>query len=71
MPNRSNAESPSKVYRTEPSAPENTRALPEASPLLSSNGAPTIRSAKPSPSTSPAPLTEKPKMSLAESPLNV
>ncbi len=58
-PNSPNAESPSNVYRTEPSKPENTRALPELRPLLSSKTAPTMRSAKPSPSTSPAPLTEE------------
>ena len=40
------------------SQPEKTRALPELLPLLSSARAPTIRSAKPSPFTSPAPLTE-------------
>ena len=38
------AESPLKVYRIEPLAPEKTRALPEDEPLLSSPVAPTMRS---------------------------
>ena len=72
MPKKSLAESPKKLNRALPSDPESTRAPPRFAPSLKKiPGAPTIRSSNPSPLTSPAPLTELPKKSLAESPLRL
>ncbi len=53
-----------------PSAlPKTTKEAPEEPPLGSSPKAPTMRSARPSPFTSPAALTERPDSSAAETPL--
>ena len=49
--------------------PKTTKLAPEASPLGSSKGAPIIKSASPSPFTSPALLTDWPEKSLSETPL--
>jgi hypothetical protein len=48
--------------------PKTTKAAPESTPFGSAFRAPTIRSAMPSPLTSPAPLTERPEASPAEAP---
>ena len=49
--------------------PNTTKLAPEEIPFGSSKGAPTIRSSRPSPFTSPALLTEWPDWSLADTPL--
>jgi hypothetical protein len=46
-----------------PVLPEKIVTVPESPPTLSRNGTPTMKSARPSPSTSPPPLTADPNVS--------